>query len=326
MNRSRALVPWLLLLCLCSVDALATDGFLRLSLHDGRLVGALPDLLFHGSVVVLLAVGCVPLVAAGGVDLSVGAVMAMCAAIAVAASDAVGPVGGIGLALCAGAGAGALAGLAVARLRLPPLLVTLVGMSAWRGAAQLVGGGGVRYAQDGALRAFGEAAFLGLPWIVWLAAGAAVLVHWWWTRRMSGLMSVAIGMNARASELAGLSVVRITVVAYCLSGSLAALAGVASACEFGASDASTTGIWRELDVLVALVLGGASLSGGRVSVVGAVGGALAAEALVLSLAWQGASTAAALAARAFVLVGVLAWRERAARRAARAPLSSEVRS
>ena len=316
MKLSRASVPWLLLLGLCLFNAVATSGFLALELHDGRLVGALVDLLFHGAVVALLATGCVPLVAAGGVDLSVGATMALAASVAVVASDAWGAAAGLAAALCAGLSAGLLAGGAVAWLRLAPLLVTLVGLSAWRGAAQLVGGGGVHYARTETLRELGALVWLGLPLVVWVALAAALVLQRLWTRRMHGLVCVAQGLNPRASELAGLPVLWTTLAAYALSGGAAAVAGIASACEFGACDASTVGVWRELDVLVALVLGGASLSGGRVSVLGAVGGALAAEALVLSLAWHGASTAAALFARALVLVGVLALREHAARRAA----------
>ncbi|MEY2745335.1 MAG: hypothetical protein RL112_377 [Planctomycetota bacterium] len=310
MSASRPWFAWALLALLFAWNAAATPGFLALSIHDGRLVGALADLCLHGSGAVLLAVACVPLVAAGGVDLSIGSTMALCSSVFVVASTRLNVPAALALALCAGLAAGLATGACVGRLRLPALLATLVGLSAWRGAAQLVSGGGVHHAQDPGVRALGQWSPLHLPAIAWVALCFVLAMHWWWTRRMAGLQSVAIGMNSRAARLAGLPVERQALVAFGLSGFAAALAGVASACELGAADASSIGAWRELDVLVALVLSGAGLSGGRVGVVAVAGGALAAEALVLTLAWQGASTATGLFARAAVLVAVLAWRER----------------
>lgn len=310
MSASRPWFPWALLALLFAWNAAATPGFLALSIHDGRLVGALADLCLHGSGAVLLAVACVPLVAAGGVDLSIGSTMALCSSVFVVASTRLGVPAAFVLALCTGIAAGAATGACVGRLRLPALLATLVGLSAWRGAAQLVSGGGVHHARDPGVRALGQWSPLHLPAIAWVALCFVLAMHWWWTRRMAGLQSVAIGMNSRAARLAGLPVERQALVAFGLSGFAAALAGVASACELGAADASSIGAWRELDVLVALVLSGAGLSGGRVGVVAVAGGALAAEALVLTLAWQGASTATGLFARAAVLVAVLTWRER----------------
>jgi len=319
LNERRAWFPWALLALLLAWNALATPGFLSLSLHDGRWVGALADLCLHGSGAVLLAVACVPLVAAGGVDLSVGATMALCSSVFVVSSTRFGVPAGFACALAVGVAAGSASGLCVGRLRLPPLLATLVGMSAWRGTAQLVSGGGVHHAVDPGVRELGRWAPLGVPAIAWAAVFFVVAMHAWWTRRMHGLQSAAIGLNQRAARLAGLPVERQALHAFALSGFAASLAGVASACELAAADASSIGVWRELDVLVALVLAGAGLSGGRVGVCAVAGGALAAEVLVLTLAWQGASTAAGLCARAAVLVGVLAWREwRAAPRGATA--------
>ena len=313
---ARAHAAWLVCFALLLGNAVFTAGFTTLAWQDGRLVGALPDLLYHGSTVVLLAVCCVPLVAAGGVDLSVGALMAWCASVLVVGADRWGAPAGLVLALLVGLAAGACAGLAIVCLRLPPLLVTLVGLSAWRGAAQLTSGGGVHYATEPALRAWGLWSPLGLPALVWLTIGVGLCLHLVWTRTALGLKCTAWGLNARATEWAGVSLLPLGVGIYALAGGAAALAGCAQACELGAADASTVGVWRELDVLVALVLGGASVSGGRVSVVATVGGALAAETLVLTLAWHGASTGTALFVRAVVLVGVLAWRA-AAKGAAR---------
>lgn len=305
---ARSQLAWLVCLALVLGNALFTPGFASVALQEGRLVGALPDLLFHSSTVVLLAVCCVPLVAAAGVDLSVGALMAWCASVLVVGADRFGAGAGVLLALCVGLAAGGCAGLAIVRLRLPPLLVTLVGMSAWRGAAQLTSGGGVCYATEPAVRAMGLWSPLGLPVIVWITLVVVLGMHLVWTRSSLGLKCTAWGLNARATEWAGVSLLPLGVGIYALAGGAAALAGCAQACELGAADASTVGVWRELDVLVALVLGGASVSGGRVSVLATVGGALAAESLVLTLAWQGASTGSALFVRAVVLVGVLAWR------------------
>jgi simple sugar transport system permease protein len=310
MSERRAWFPWALLALLLAWNALSTPGFFALALHDGRLVGALADLCLHGAGAVLLAVACVPLVAAGGVDLSVGSTMALCSSVFVVAATRWGVPVALLCALATGVSTGLATGACVGWLRLPALLATLVGLSAWRGAAQLVSGGGVHHAQDPDVRALGQWSLLGLPPIAWLALGFTAALHWWWTRRMVGLQSAAIGLGPRAALHAGLPIKRLALVAFAASGCAAALVGIASACELGAADASSIGVWRELDVLVALVLSGAGLSGGRVSVPAVAGGALAAEALILTLAWQGASTASGLCVRAAVLVVVLAWRER----------------
>jgi ribose/xylose/arabinose/galactoside ABC-type transport system permease subunit len=304
----RAQAAWVLCLLLWAGNAWFTPGFTALVWQDGRLVGSLPDLLYHGSTVALLAVCCVPLVAAAGVDLALGALMAWSASVLVVGADHWGAPVGLVLALLVGMCAGGCTGLAIVRLRVSPLLATLVGLSAWRGAAQLTSGGGVHHATEPAVRAWGLWSPLGLPVLVWVTLVVVVVMHLVWTRTTLGLKCTAWGLNARATEWAGVSLLPLGIGIYALSGAAAAVAGCAQACELGAADASNVGIWRELDVLVALVLGGASVSGGRVSVCATVGGALAAETLVMTLAWQGASTSTALFVRAAVLVGVLAWR------------------
>jgi simple sugar transport system permease protein len=290
------------------VDALFVPHFLDLAIQGGRVHGALADVLLRGAPLVLLAVGMTPVIGTGGVDLSVGSVMALASSFAAVliANCGMPDAGALPLALGLGFAAGILNGALVAGLRVRPIVATLVTMTAGRGVAELLSGGGVMRFESAGLAGFARGAIAGLPAAgvaaLAMAAGVALLLR----RTTFGLHIEAVGDNPRAARLSGIRIARVEIAVYALSGVCAALAGLVVAGDVGAADASHVGLYLELDAILAVVVGGTRLSGGRTSVFGSVLGALAIQALSTTLLFLGLGTAAALCIKAAaVLAAVL---------------------
>lgn len=288
-------------------DWIVFPGFFSLSFAEGRLTGSLIDVLNRGAPVMLLALGMAPVIATRGIDLSVGAVMAIAGAVAAVSVEAGYPWW---LALLLALGAGLIAGLwngvLVALLEIQPIVATLVLMVAGRGVAQLITEGRIVTFTDPHLAAIGSGALLGLPMPVWIAlavAGALILLT---QRTALGLLIASVGINPRASRLAGIDTRSLLIALYALSGLMAALAGVIAAADIRGADANNAGLWLELDAILAVVLGGASLFGGRLSLAMAALGALTLQALKTGILLAGFPPEFNLVAMAAVIAALLA--------------------
>ena len=213
----------------------------------------------------------------GGIDLSVGPVLALSGLVAVLSLDAgLGLPLSLGIALSSGLAIGLVNGGLIAFGGLPPIIVTLAMLSIVRGSALLLGGPdlhGVR-AQP-AFSFIGTGNLAGLPFSVWLFAVSSALLLFVQRRTPLGLMVAAIGDNERAAWLSGHRTGLTTSLLYGLSGLCAALAGVIQASQVHTGSATYGEFGTELDVIAAVVLGGTQLSGGRGSVARTVVGVLA---------------------------------------------------
>jgi ribose transport system permease protein len=226
----------------------------------------------------IVAVGMTVLIVSGGFDLSVGAVMALAGAVAALAATAGGDRGDVALAALAaglgtGAAVGAVNGGVIAQLGVNPLVATLATMSIARGLVLVLTGGYGLSNLPPAFNAFGQSQLLGQQPPIWAMAllvplGDLLLRHSRWLRP-----SYAIGGNERAAHLSGIPVARLKITNYVLTGALAGLAGVLLAARLGTATVSA-GMNAELRVIAAVVLGGASLSGGEGTVLGSFLGVL----------------------------------------------------
>ncbi|HKX24965.1 MAG TPA: ABC transporter permease [Actinomycetota bacterium] len=221
----------------------------------------------------LISLGMLVVILTGGIDLSVGAVVAL-AGIMAAGLQADLPLAlAVLLALAVGAAAGTVNGLLVARFRLAPFIVTLATLSAFRGLVYVYSDTPIT-PDDPSFRTVLGGGFVGpipVPVIIMLVCYAAV---WLFIGRTSpGRAIVAIGGNAEAVRLAGVNVRRHVVTAYVLSGFFSALAGVLLVSRLGIAQPNV-GVGYELDAIAACVIGGAILGGGGGSVVGVLGGVL----------------------------------------------------
>lgn len=262
------------LLLVLAVDSLVAPHFFQVLLQDGRLFGSPIDILNRAAPVALLAIGMTLVIATGGIDLSVGAVMAIAGATAASMTVA---GHSLPVVLLAALGAGALAGLwngiLVAVLKIQPFVATLILMVAGRGVAQLITSGQIVTFDSPALSWLGSGSLLLLPTPVIIAV-ATLLLFWLFTRKTAlGMFIEAVGINIRAAKNAGVNTRIVVMLAYVLSGICAAIAGIIVAADIRGADANNAGLWLELDAILAVVIGGGSLMGGRfnllLSVVGA---------------------------------------------------------
>ena len=220
----------------------------------------------------LVALGMTFVIMTGGIDLSVGSVVALGGVVAIKVSEH-GLLPGLLAGTAAGAAVGAVNGLLITRLRLQPFIVTLATLLAVRGLALTLAGTRAAVAAPGDFQKLGNWSLLGLPvaaWAMLLAflVGAAVLNYTPWGRRV-----LAIGGNVDAARLMGLPVARTTFSVYVLSGALAGCAGVFLGSQNGSVDTAAGQGW-ELSAIAAVVVGGTLLTGGVGSVLSSLVGVL----------------------------------------------------
>ena len=250
-------------------------GFLDVSIANGRLYGSPVDVLNRGAPVALLAIGMTLVIATGGIDLSVGAVMAIAGAVAARAiTDGFGLPAALGLSLATGIACGLWNGFLVAVLKIQPIVATLILMVAGRGIAQLVTEGAILTFNHPGLAFLGSGAVgtVPVPVLVWI--GAAILAGLVVRRTALGLLIEAIGINRRASALVGVRTHTLVLAVYMVSGLCAALAGLIATADIRGADANNAGLWLELDAILAVVIGGTSLLGGRFSILASLIGAM----------------------------------------------------
>ena len=258
--------PPLALLLLVAANLLFTRKF--------ATVSNLWNVLLQVSPTVLVAMGMTLVIATGGIDLSVGSIMAVASAVAATnlhRGPATASILGLGVAM----GMGAFNGALIAGLRVQPIVVTLAALIAGRGIAQVISEGGQLISFDNpAFEHLGRGHIGPVPVqvvvmiVVVLATG--VLMR----STVLGRYILAVGGNETAANLAGVNVGAIKTAVYAISGFLAGLAGLIETARLGASDASKVGLNIELDAIAAVVVGGASLTGGVTSITGTLVGAM----------------------------------------------------
>ena len=286
--------------------SIAFPGFFRLEMQNGRLYGSLIDILNRGAPVALLAIGMTVVIATKGIDLSVGAVMAICGAVAAACiTSGYGLIATLLVTLGTGILCGLWNGILVAVLDIQPIIATLVLMVAGRGIAQLITEGAILTFNDAGLIFIGSGSFFGLPMpvVIWLAFGiiVALLVR----RTALGMLIEALGVNRRASQLSGVSTGVLLIAAYVLSGLCAAIAGIIATADIRGADANNAGLWLELDAILAVVVGGTSLLGGRFSIAASLLGALIIQSINTGILLSGFPPEFNLIIKAAIIVLIL---------------------
>jgi ribose/xylose/arabinose/galactoside ABC-type transport system permease subunit len=232
--------------------------------------------------IAIVAVGMTLVIATRGVDLSVGAVMALAGALAplIFLSDLGRASPGLGLALAilvpllVAAACGFFNGALVALLNVQPIIATLILFISGRGIALVLTNGNLQTFSNSGFSFLGTGRVLGLPFQGWLALGVAAVAAFVVSRTIYGRWLLATGGNERAAELAGVPVRAVKISVYVISAVLAGFAGLVVVAINSASDAARIGNLMELDAIAAAVVGGAALSGGRRTIVGALLGAV----------------------------------------------------
>jgi ribose/xylose/arabinose/galactoside ABC-type transport system permease subunit len=193
------------------------------------------------------------------------------------------PLVAITIALLAGAAVGVLNGVLISRFGIQPIVATLALLVGGRGLALVIAQGRLTEMFDPVLGAIGSGQFFGVPIVVLIALGVALVVAVLVARTTFGRYVVASGGNPDASFLAGVPVRRTLLSVYVLSATLAASAGIIQTARLSASDPSFVGNLIELSAITAVVVGGTPLSGGRVRIVGTLAGAMLMQLIAATL-------------------------------------------
>ena len=288
----RLLWPAVALALLLAYNLFFTPRFFRIVAQEGHLYGSLIDVLSLATPIAIVAIGMTLVIATGGIDLSVGSVIAVTGAVCamlVHGIEADAPNANWPFLPAAFAALGVAAviglwnGVLVSVLRVQPIIATLIMMVAGRGIAQKLGGGDkVRFA-DGTLNALANGYFLYLPLGFWLVVVVFLIIAIATRRTALGLALECVGDSPSASRYVGLRVKTIQLAAYIGCAVCAGVAGLWQTSRDTVADPINAGLNRELDAIFAVVVGGTALAGGRFTLVGSVLGAVLLQTLGTTL-------------------------------------------
>lgn len=310
--RHRLFWPIAALIALIVVNTIARPQFIGITLRDGQLYGPLIDILRNSAPLMLVALGMTIVIATRGIDLSVGAIMAVSGAVAltiIASSSDPGGLGTVAIALVTALLValvlGAWNGLLVSVVGIQPIIATLVLMLAGRGVALLITDGFITTVTSAPYKFIATGYVLALPFALFIAAAAIAVIALVERRTALGVLTEAVGINPEASRLAGVRAKGIVFGAYVASGVLAGLAGILYSSNIMAADANASGLYIELYAILAVVLGGTSLMGGKFTIAGTVVGVFTIQTLESTILFLGVPSAQAPVFFAAVVVVVV---------------------
>jgi ribose/xylose/arabinose/galactoside ABC-type transport system permease subunit len=319
------LVAWVIIL---AFNAIVMPDFFEVNILDDPVYGKhfygnIIDIFNNGAPLILVAIGMTLVIATGGVDLSVGAVIAISAAMGtVLINPALGnelienriltenttrtPLPIIILAdLAAGAACGLWNGLLVSRAKIQPMVATLILMVAGRGIAQLITNGQIMTIYYTPYFWFGNGYILYLPVSIFIVA-LVFIIAWLLVRKTPiGLFIESVGINATSTYYSGINERNVKLLAYTFCGICAAIAGLIFSSYVHSADGNNNGLYYELDAILAVVMGGTLMTGGRFSLFASVIGAVIIWTFTVTVYSLGVPGNALLAAKAVLVMLVI---------------------
>ena len=282
--------PVAALLALIVVNTIARPQFISVTVRDGQLYGALIDILRNSAPLMLVALGMTIVIATRGIDLSVGAIMAVSGAVALTIIDTSGDPGSgatVAVALLVGILValilGVWNGFLIAVLGIQPIIATLVLMLAGRGVALLITDGFITTVTSAPYKFIATGYVIGLPFALFISIAAIAVIALLERRTALGVLTESVGINPEASRLAG----------------------VLYSSNIMAADANAAGLYIELYAILAVVLGGTSLMGGKFTIAGTVVGVLTIQTLESTILFLGVPSAQAPVFFAAVVIVVV---------------------
>nr|WP_245618234.1 ABC transporter permease [Deinococcus misasensis] len=293
------------LLVLFVFNAIFTPNFLTLQTLNINLTQV--------ATIVIVGVGMTLVIATGGIDLSVGALMAISGALAPLIflnshfeGTVVGNVLSMVLPILLAGLFGLFNGFLITRFQIQPIIATLILFIAGRGIAQVMSDGKLQTFTNASFAELGQGKWLGIPIQVYLMVLVVAVAMYVLRSTVFGRQVVSVGGNERASELAGIPVRRVKLWVYAISGLLAGLAGLIVIAVNSSSDANQVGENMELDAIAAVAVGGTLLEGGKATILGTLIGALIIQLIRYTLLAQGVPDAVALVVKGLIIVGAVA--------------------
>jgi simple sugar transport system permease protein len=306
-SRPRVILwPVLALVLMLAFNLAFTDGFFHIEMKDGHLFGSLIDVLKNAVPVALTAIGMTLVIATGGVDLSVGTVMAIAGQLTVRLlvmehwSMPSACAAGLGVALLCGVWNGFLVGY----LNIQPIVATLILFVAGRGIAELITDGQIVTLHNPAFEFLGHGFLFALPFQITIVLGVLLLVSLLTRRTAAGLFIESVGNNPTAARFSGINQRFIKLLVYSFAGLCAGIAGLIIASNTAQADPHHAGLNVELDAILAVVIGGTSLMGGRFLLIGSMIGALIIQTMDTTIRTRGVAVEWTLVVKAIVVVAV----------------------
>ena len=328
LKKSQLLLPIVAMLLVMAVniihDAAAGEGafsFFKITLQQTTgngtiLYGRIIDILNRGSEAALLALGMTLVVSASaGTDISVGSVMSLCASFCcmllagygVSSTNelAVPLIVGVLAGILMGAVCGAFNGLLVARFNIQPMVATLILYSAARAIGLLLCNDLIVYVRNDSFGFFGS--FVGpIPTPIIITAIFIAILSLILKKTALGMYIQSVGINSKASRIAGLNSKMIIHLAYIVCGVFAGIAGIVASSRITSADSNNIGLYLEMDAILAVALGGNSLGGGKFSLAGSIIGAYTIQAITTTLYALGVSTNQAPVFKAIIVIIIVA--------------------
>ena len=323
MRESQLFWPLVALSLLLLFNLIFAPGFFKIGILDGHLYGNLIDVVNNAAPLMLVSIGMTLVIATAGVDLSVGAVIAISAALGtvlinpalgnvlienkiLAANTTNTPLPIVVLvSIAAGTLCGLWNGMLVSRGRISPMVATLILMVAGRGIAQLITNGQIMTVYYTPYWWFGNGFILGLPVSIYIVA-IIFIMAWLLVRKTAiGMFIESVGINSKATYYSGISEKNIKLFVYAFCGFCSAWAGLILGSYIHGVDANNIGLLYELDAILAVVIGGTLMSGGRFSLLASVIGALLIWTFTITMYTFGVPANALLAGRAVLVLIVI---------------------
>ncbi len=311
----RILGPLAAFLLIMMFNMFFTPGFFNLQIKNGHLFGSVVDIFNRGAPVMIIAIGMTLVYATGGIDLSVGSIMAISGAVAaymirpdytkgVIEYGALPPLFAVILIPLLVAGLlGLWNGILVAYLKIQPIIATLILMVAGRGIAQLITQGQIITFEYPAFQYLGSGFLLGLPVSVIMVVVMLVLVNFLTRKTALGIFIESVGSNPTASFYLGINSRVIKLFSYLFCGICAGMAGLIFTADIKGADANNCGLWYELDAIASVIIGG-TVWGGRFTLLGTLLGAIIIQSITTTILSRGVAPEQILVFKAIVVMAV----------------------
>jgi len=319
LTASKLFWPLVALALMLLFNLVFTKGFFHIQIKDGHLYGSLIDILNRAAPLMLIVIGMTLVIATSGIDISVGAVVAISGAlVAMMIGGTLVLKGGVQeyvtlvpmpLAILAALGAATLVGLwnglMVSRVGMQPIVATLILLMAGRGVAQLITNGQIITIYYKPYFFVGNGFLLGIPFSLYIVL-AVLLFTLYFTRRTAlGLFIESIGINPKASRMAGINAKNLLLCVYAFCALCAGIAGLIVCSNVKSADGNNAGMYFELDAILAVVLGGTSTAGGKFYLIGSIIGALIIQTLTTTIYSIGVPPEITLVVKALVVFVVM---------------------
>ena len=280
---SKIFWPLISLLVLLLFNFIMTPEFLNISIKDGHLFGNTIDILNRAAPLILVSLGMTLVIATQGIDISVGSIIAISAALS---ATVIVASGSVPVAVIVGITAGLLCGMwngfLVSYIGVQPMVGTLILYIVGRGIAQLITGGQILTFTNQSFIFLGTG-YIILPVAIVIVTAIAILMHCLIRKTALGLFIESIGVNSNSCRYAGIQSKKVVLSLYVICGILSGIAGIILCANIKSADANNVGLWLELDAILATVIGGTSMAGGRFYLGGTIVGALFIQTLTTTI-------------------------------------------